>query len=48
MSGVVMVATPIGGQGSYRSNTLSVNPGQVIDFKIASLLRQTYAVVHDP
>jgi hypothetical protein len=47
-SGVVMVAQTIGGSGTGRSLDLSVNPGQVIDFRIASQLRQTYAVVHDP
>jgi hypothetical protein len=47
-TGVVMVATTIGGQGSGRSVSLSVNPGQVIEFRIASQLRQTYATVHDP
>ncbi|HEY4217467.1 MAG TPA: hypothetical protein VGM67_10040 [Gemmatimonadaceae bacterium] len=47
-TGVVMVATTIGGSGSGRSVSLSVNPGQVIDFKVMSILRQTYATVHDP
>ena len=47
-SGVVMVATTIGGQGSGRSMNLSVNPGQIIEFTIASRLAQTYATVHDP
>ncbi len=46
--GVVMMATTIGGQGSAQSLNLSVSPGQVIDFKITSVLRQTYATVHDP
>lgn len=47
-TGVVMEAVTIGGQGTGRSITLSVNPGQVIEFKIASVLRQTFATVHDP
>ena len=47
-NGVVMVAQTIGGAGTGRSLNLSVSPGQVIEFKIASQLRQTYAVVHDP
>ena len=48
MSGVVMTATVIGGEGTGRSVNLSVSPGQVIEFKIAAVLRQTYATVHDP
>ncbi|MEO6878673.1 MAG: hypothetical protein ABI205_09350 [Gemmatimonadaceae bacterium] len=47
-SGVVMMATTIGGQGNAQSLNLSVSPGQVIDFRITSVLRQTYATVHDP
>jgi hypothetical protein len=47
-AGTVMVATTIGGQGSAQSLNLSVSPGQVIEFKIASVLRQSYATVHDP
>src|SRR5438309_7947776 len=43
-----LTATPIGGRGSAGSGTLSVSPGQVIDFKIGSLLRQSTATVHDP
>ena len=48
MSDVVMTATMIGGSGTGRSVSLSVAPGQVIDFRITSVLRQTYATVHEP
>jgi len=46
--GLVLTATPIGGRGLAGSGALSVSPGQVIEFKIGSVLRQSTAVVHDP
>lgn len=47
-SGLVLVAQPIGSRGSASSPSLSVSPGQVIEFKVGSTLRQTTATVHDP
>jgi hypothetical protein len=47
-SGLYLTAIPIGGSGSARSATLNVSPGQVIDFKVGSVLRQSIAIVHDP
>ena len=46
--GIILTATPIGGRGSAGSGSLIVAPGQVIDFKIGSVLRQSTASVHDP
>ena len=45
---LVMTAVPIGGSGRAVSPQLTVSPGQVIEFKIGSQLRQSAAVVHDP
>jgi hypothetical protein len=45
---IVLTASPIGGRGSASSGQLNVAIGQVIDFKIASVLRQSVASVHDP
>jgi hypothetical protein len=45
---LVLTASPIGGRGSASSGQLNVSVGQVIDFKIASVLRQSVASVHDP
>ena len=45
---VVLTATPIGGRGSGMTGSLNVGPGQVIDFKVGSVLRQSTASVHDP
>jgi hypothetical protein len=45
---IVLTASPIGGRGSASSGQLNVGIGQVIDFKIASVLRQSVASVHDP
>jgi hypothetical protein len=45
---LVLTAVPIGGQGVARSAALNVSPGQVIEFKIGSVLRQSVAVVHEP
>ena len=46
--GIILTATPIGGRGSAGSGSLIVAPGQVIDFRIGSVLRQSTASVHDP
>ena len=46
--GVYLTAIPIGGSGAARSQTLNVSPGQMIEFKIGSVLRQSVAIVHDP
>jgi hypothetical protein len=46
--GIILTATPIGGRGQANSGALSVAPGQVVDFKIGSVLRQSTASVHDP
>jgi hypothetical protein len=40
--------TPIGGRGSAGSGSLNVAPGQMIDFKIGSVLRQSTATVRQP
>jgi len=47
-SGIVLVAQPIGSRGSASSPSLNVSPGQVVEFKVGSTLRQTTATVHDP
>ena len=46
--GIILTATPIGGRGSANSGSLNVAPGQVVEFKIGSVLRQSTAMVHDP
>jgi hypothetical protein len=46
--GIILTATPIGGRGSANSGSLNVAPGQVVEFKIGSVLRQSTASVHDP
>lgn len=43
-----LTALPIGGSGQATSGALNVGIGQVVDFKIASVLRQSVASVHDP
>ncbi|SRR5689334_2459231 len=45
---IYLTATPIGGRGQATSGGLSVSPGQMIDFTVASTLRQSVATVHDP
>ena len=42
-----LTATPIGGRGQATSGGLSVGPGQMIEFTVASTLRQSVATVHD-
>jgi hypothetical protein len=44
----VLRAVPIGGNGSVTSQALSVGEGQEIEFKIASTLRQSTAIVREP
>jgi hypothetical protein len=45
---ITLTASPIGGRGSASSGQLNVGVGQVIDFKVASVLRQSVASVHEP
>jgi hypothetical protein len=45
---IVLRAVPIGGNGSVTSQALSVGEGQEIDFKIASTMRQSTAIVREP
>jgi hypothetical protein len=45
---IILRAVPIGGSGSVTSQALSVGEGQEIDFKIASALRQSTAIVREP
>lgn len=43
-----LTAVPIGGRGQATSGGLSVAPGQMIEFTVASTLRQSVATVRDP
>jgi hypothetical protein len=45
---IYLTAVPIGGRGQATSGGLSVSPGQMIEFTVASTLRQSVATVHDP
>lgn len=45
---IVVTAVPIGGSGTASSGQLNVGSGQMIDFRIAPLLRQSTATVHEP
>jgi hypothetical protein len=45
---VILTAIQIGGVGSSTTPGLSVSPGQVIEFKVGSVFRQSTATVHDP
>jgi len=45
---ISLTATPIGGRGAAGSGALNVSPGQMIDFKIGSVLRQSTATVRQP
>jgi len=45
---VAITAIPIGGSGAASSGQLNVGSGQMIDFRIAPLLRQSSASVHEP
>jgi hypothetical protein len=43
-----IVAAPIGGNGRASSGEVAVSPGQVIDFRIGSLLRNSTVQVRSP
>ncbi len=45
---ITLRAIPIGGNGTATTGSLSVSPGQMIEFTIAPVLRQSNATVHDP
>lgn len=45
---IVITATPIGGRGFASSGPLSVGEGQMIEFLVASTLRQSVATVRNP
>jgi hypothetical protein len=45
---IVLTATPIGGRGTFTANGVSAGTGQVVEFHIASVLRQSGATVRDP
>jgi len=45
---IAITATPIGGRGQASTGSLNVNPGQVIEFRVGSVLRQSTVLVHDP
>jgi hypothetical protein len=45
---ITLTAVPIGGRGSANSGQLSIGLGQVIDFTVAPVLRQSTVSVHEP
>ena len=45
---ISLQAIPIGGRGSSNSGQLSIGLGQVIDFTVAPVLRQSTVSVHEP
>jgi hypothetical protein len=45
---IALQAVPIGGRGSANSGSLSIGLGQVIDFTVAPVLRQSTVSVHEP
>ncbi len=45
---IAIQAVPIGGRGSANSGQLSIGLGQVIDFTVAPVLRQSTVSVHEP
>lgn len=45
---IALSAVPIGQNARFTSLGLSVAPGQMIDFRIAPVLRQSNAIVRDP
>ena len=47
-SPVILTAVPIGGGGRAVSGALNVGVGQAIAFRIASVLRQSVAILQDP
>jgi hypothetical protein len=47
-SGLVLTATPIGSRGSITLPAVNVGVGQMVDLKIASVIRQSVVVVREP
>lgn len=45
---IAIEAVPIGGRGMASTGALSVGAGQVIEFIVAPVLRQSSVSVHDP
>jgi hypothetical protein len=45
---IALQAVPIGGRGSANSGQLSIGLGQMIDFTVAPVLRQSTVSVHEP
>lgn len=45
---VAITATPIGGRGQASTGGVNVSPGQVVEFRVAPVLRQSSVSVHDP
>ena len=45
---IALQAVPIGGRGSANTGQLSIGLGQVIDFTVAPVLRQSTVSVHEP
>jgi hypothetical protein len=45
---ITLLAVPIGGRGSASSGSLSIGLGQMIDFTVAPVLRQSTVSVHEP
>jgi hypothetical protein len=45
---ISVTATPIGQSGRYTSPGLNLRPGQMIEFRVGSVLRQSVAVVREP
>jgi len=45
---IAITATPIGGRGQATTGGLNVSPGQVIEFRVGAILRQSGVSVHDP
>ena len=45
---IAITAVPIGQNGRFTSAGLSVSPGQMIDVRIAPVLRQSDAIVREP
>lgn len=45
---ISLMASAIGSTARVRSNYLTINPGQVIEFRIGSVITQSAAVVRDP
>ena len=45
---IALQAVPIGGRGSANSGQLSLGLGQMIEFTVAPVLRQSTVTVHEP